>query len=143
MQGEKEEIGHGKPPKATQFKKGQSGNPGGKKKGTRNTKTLIRELLEVALDRENPLTKKKGKNTAENLMHLAQIAKAINEADTRAYEAVLDRVDGKPTQAFANDPDNPLPSNIQLIINADNVSPITSEAMLETLMKKYLDDGED
>ena len=34
------EVGYGKPPKKTQWKKGQSGNPSGKTKGTKGAKTL-------------------------------------------------------------------------------------------------------
>lgn len=138
------EVGDKKPPKHTQYKKGQSGNPDGRPTGSRNTKTLLRQLLATVLDKENPLTSEKGKLSAEDLMHLKQIAKAINDGDTRAYEAVLDRMDGRPTQAFGNDPDNPLPSgNIQLVIQTENVQPITSEAQLDALLKKHEEDGED
>lgn len=34
----------------------------------------------------------------ETLMHLAQMSKAIKEQDTRAYNAVMDRLKGKPKQ---------------------------------------------
>lgn len=40
------EVGYGKPPKDTRFKKGQSGNPKGRPKRSRNLTTLIREELE-------------------------------------------------------------------------------------------------
>jgi hypothetical protein len=52
------EIGYGKPPKASRFKKGQSGNPKGRKKGSRNPETIFNELLglEIAL-RENGQTR--------------------------------------------------------------------------------------
>ena len=39
------EIGYKRPPKATQFKKGQSGNPRGRLAGTRNFETDLREEL--------------------------------------------------------------------------------------------------
>ena len=39
------EIGYGKPPEETRFRKGQSGNSKGRPKGTRNFKTDLREAL--------------------------------------------------------------------------------------------------
>ena len=39
------EVGYGKPPKSRQFKPGQSGNPRGRRKGTRNLRTYLREEL--------------------------------------------------------------------------------------------------
>ena len=39
------EVGYGKPPKGTQFKKGQSGNPNGRPKGTRNLQTDVKAVL--------------------------------------------------------------------------------------------------
>ncbi len=37
------EVGRGKPPKHTRFKKGQSGNPMGRRKGAKNIATIVRE----------------------------------------------------------------------------------------------------
>ena len=39
-------VGPRKPPRHSQFKPGQSGNPGGKKKGSQNFSTILREELE-------------------------------------------------------------------------------------------------
>jgi Family of unknown function (DUF5681) len=39
-------VGYGKPPKDTQFPKGQSGNPKGRPKGSKNLVTLIHEMLD-------------------------------------------------------------------------------------------------
>jgi hypothetical protein len=40
------DVGYGKPPKAHQFKPGQSGNPKGRKKGIRNEATILQDLLQ-------------------------------------------------------------------------------------------------
>ena len=40
------EVGYGRPPKHTRFRKGQSGNPKGKQKGRRSLKTMVREIFE-------------------------------------------------------------------------------------------------
>jgi len=39
------EVGYGKPPRHTWFKKGQSGNPRGRPSGSKNLKTLLSEAL--------------------------------------------------------------------------------------------------
>lgn len=41
------EVGYGRPPVATRFKAGQSGNPNGRPKGAKNLSTLTREKLQA------------------------------------------------------------------------------------------------
>ena len=38
-------VGYGRPPKAMQFKPGQSGNPRGRRKGARNVRTVVQNEL--------------------------------------------------------------------------------------------------
>ena len=59
------EVGYGKPPKNTQFKPGQSGNPRGRPKATKNLKTdLKEELREEILVREGEQARRVSKQRA-------------------------------------------------------------------------------
>jgi len=47
------DVGYGKPPKGTRFQKGRSGNPKGRRKGTKNFSTKAKEALKARV----PVTK--------------------------------------------------------------------------------------
>jgi Family of unknown function (DUF5681) len=49
---EAEDVGYGKPPRASQFKPGRSGNPTGRPKGSKSEASILQELLQhkVALN---------------------------------------------------------------------------------------------
>jgi hypothetical protein len=106
-----------------QFKKGQSGNPAGMKKGSKNWKTCIREVMDAlpskALSESDLLElgiSPKGKMTTRHMVVISQ-AKAALDGDTRAAQFLADREDGKPQQAIelSGDQDKPV-----LIINRFN-----------------------
>jgi hypothetical protein len=52
-------VGFGKPPEHTKFKKGHSGNPAGRPKGSRNLKTLINRELNTTITIEQTGKKRK------------------------------------------------------------------------------------
>jgi hypothetical protein len=57
--GEGYEIGYGKPPLRTRFRKGQSGNPKGRPKGSLNTATMLERILrEIVVINEGGRRKK-------------------------------------------------------------------------------------
>jgi len=58
----KDKIGYKNPPKNTQFKKGQSGNPGGRPKKSQNVQSLVKkEMAEIISVEENGMTKELSK----------------------------------------------------------------------------------
>ena len=80
------EVGYGKPPKHTRFKPGQSGNPKGRPKGTKNLKTdLIEELGEKILVREGDQARQVSKQRAVVKTLMARTLKG----DTRAASLLL------------------------------------------------------
>ena len=113
---------------------GQSGNPKGPKPGYHHAKTILKKLLATRGAFLNPLTGQQEEMSLADALHLTQVFKAAT-GDTRAYEAVMDRVDGRPAQVFGSDPDNPLPSATpQIVFNVQGAEPITTEAALQTLL---------
>ncbi len=82
-------IGYRKPPRHSQFEKGQSGNPRGRSKGSKNLRMdLEEELQERIVVREGEVRKTVSKQRA---MLKSQTAKAIR-GDTRAAGLVVDMV---------------------------------------------------
>ena len=81
----------------TPFKPGQSGNPSGKKKGTKNMSTIFRELLEQEHQKKNPITGEQIEASMGTHIGLAHIKKAT-EGDVASASFIVDRVEGKPTQ---------------------------------------------
>ncbi|HET6375877.1 MAG TPA: DUF5681 domain-containing protein [Methylocella sp.] len=91
--GKKYAVGRGKPPQATQFQKGQSGNPGGLPKGTPKVSIGLMKLLATA-----PGEKFKPASRAEQLAW-AIFSRALS-GDVRAVREIADRTEGKPRQSL-------------------------------------------
>ena len=79
------------------FQKGESGNPAGRPKGSKNRSTIARQWLEVNQSLKNPLTGEQETMSQEDLMTLALIKKA-REGDVSAYKALMDSGYGQPLQ---------------------------------------------
>jgi hypothetical protein len=83
------EVGYGKPPHHTRFKKGQSGNPRGRPKGSKNLPTLLSEALnEPVVVAENS---RRRKITMRQAI-IKQLVKRSATADLRAMKILLDMV---------------------------------------------------
>jgi Family of unknown function (DUF5681) len=94
---EKTEIGFKKPPKAHSWKKGESGNPKGRKKGSRNKKTIIISLMEGRLGRKIPDPKKL---TAQEALLWKAIQKGL-AGDARAMAFAFKRYDDATASGWA------------------------------------------
>lgn len=80
------EVGYGRPPKASRFKPGQSGNPRGRPKGAKNLATdLAEELGETIRIREGDRELRVSKQRA---MLKALVAKAL-KGDARAASLLI------------------------------------------------------
>ena len=95
-------IGFGRPPRATRFKPGRSGNPRGRPRGARARRTIVEYLAaELHWVTEGGLQRQR---TTLELILLRLRAKAVS-GDLRAIEglrAILDRYDPQePTQGGA------------------------------------------
>ena len=80
------QVGYGRPPKATQFKKGVSGNRKGRPKGRKNIATLFQEAMYERV----PITENGQRRTITKIE--AIIKQMINKAatgDPKAFQATL------------------------------------------------------
>jgi hypothetical protein len=80
-------VGFGKPPAETQFKKGQSGNPAGRKKGSKNLSTMVQAALEerVAVNANG-----KRKTISKLEAAFAQQANRAAGGDPKATKLMID-----------------------------------------------------
>ena len=79
-------VGFGKPPKDSQFQKGQSGNKKGRPKGAKNLKTILVELL------DQPVTVREGeriyKVSRQQAVMMALIAKGL-KGNVPAFNSLI------------------------------------------------------
>jgi hypothetical protein len=93
-------LGYRKPPQHTQWRQGQSGNPKGRKKGSRNFKTEVKELLNsmVSVVRDG----KPAKMSAQRAALERLLVKALNgdiRALTQLSRLAQEQSDAEPSSA--------------------------------------------
>lgn len=90
-----------KPDGSNQFEKGQTGNPNGRPKGTRNRSTIARYWLDAVTKKENPLTGKLEELSQADQIMLALLKKALR-GDIAAAKELLDSGFGANKQIVEN-----------------------------------------
>ena len=113
--GDGDAVGYGKPPRHSQFRAGQSGNPMGRRKGIRNLKTDVKRTLKTPVKvKESGGTRRRSTQEVA-LMVLRE--KAL-QGDPRSIDRLLELA-----LRFNNDvaeigPAQPLPVDDQAILDA-------------------------
>ncbi len=82
-----EEVGYGKPPKATRFKKGQSGNPKGRPRGSRNFSTDVKATLDQPVQLK---IRGRNKTVATQQAALLRLREKALSGDGRALDRLLE-----------------------------------------------------
>jgi hypothetical protein len=77
--------------------KGESGNPTGRPKGSKNRSTIARQWLETTQKAKNPITGVEEILTQEDLGTLAMVKK-MREGDVSAYKELMNSAYGAPLQ---------------------------------------------
>lgn len=100
-------------------KKGDPPLPGaGRPKGSLNSKTILAQMLGLKETVKHPVTGKEKKMTQLELINLKQLEKA-RKGDLGAYNALLDRFEGRPEQKQINEfPDG---TEINLTVGAPKI----------------------
>lgn len=92
---DRDEIGWGRPPVATQFKPGVSGNPNGRPRGKRSTRPADIVLGQIVVVRENGRERKIRADAA----FLLQLASKGLAGDSVLTRAALTAIGDRPTEA--------------------------------------------
>jgi hypothetical protein len=102
-EGDGYKVGYGRPPKQSQFRAGQSGNPGGRRKGVRNLMTDVRRTLKVPV-KVNAGGRSRTISTQEGALML--LREKVLKGDSRALDRLLELA-----SRFNNEPGEIGPTN--------------------------------
>ncbi len=126
------------------FKKGQSGNPAGRTKGTKNRSTIVKDIFNSisVLDafKFDDLKAKfphiENNMSIEYLMTLIQVNKAIFNADTKAYKVLMDSLYGTPIRQI--DLEAQIKEQEEITINYNNPNNLDLSGLTTDELKEYL-----
>lgn len=120
-EGSSKPVGYGNPPAATRFKKGQSGNPKGRRKGSLNVATVFAQTL-----REKVVVNENGQRRTITKLEAA-IKQFVNKAasgDLRALHLLVNLSREAATRESLDQPNSPALSE-------------TDQKVMERIMKRF------
>ena len=134
------EVGYGKPPEHTQFKKGQSGNAKGRPRKSRNFNTELDDILSAKIAvTENGKTKKVSTQKA----FLLRLCEKALKGDLRALSRALDLASHRSDERSAQDAERSLTTVDEEILERFLEGALHSDNTLtENPESEEQDDGE-
>ena len=109
------DVGYGKPPKATQFKKGKSGNPKGRPKGSNNLSTDVKAILKssVAI---NESGKRKKVSTQQAM--LLRLKEGALKGDSKSIDRLVALASAHNNDALAANANDALDKDDEAVLAA-------------------------
>jgi Family of unknown function (DUF5681) len=106
------DVGYGRPPKATQFRPGQSGNPKGRPKGSRSLAATLKKVTE----RKVPVTEN-GKTSwiSADEVVLLQLLRNAMRGDSSAIKLLFPLIDRYRDSPAAPNAKNPHPRTVIIL----------------------------
>lgn len=121
------DVGYGKPPASNQFKKGKSGNPKGRPRGTRN---LFTDLEEVLSKKVSVFENGKKKNVSAQMATIQRLCEKALMGDQKSIALLLGYAEQLANEKEAQGAEKALSaSDVQIINNfADSLASKASSA---------------
>ena len=126
-------VGYCNPPQHTRFKKGQSGNPRGRPKGSQNLATVLERILRETVTISEI---SKSKNITKKEYVVQQLINKSSEGDLRALQLLLALVRSAEAQAPQEDCNTTLPESDRKVLQR------ILQRVQDTAISKEKDDHE-
>ena len=118
------DVGYGKPPAGTRFQKGESGNPKGRPRGSKNLATIVRQ---AANERVTIVVKGKQRSITKLEAAAKQLANKAAQGDLKAMQMLLPQLAALDASVIAQP--------LEVIADDD-------KAVMASLMKRFGGTGE-